>query len=204
MNEIKDFAIQLAKMINQRDNKNSPFIVAIDGRCASGKTTLATELEKIISCNIVHMDHFFLRPEQRTPERLSKAGENVDYERFLSEVLIPLKKGEKVSYSPFDCKTMSFAEEIQLDDNIVNIVEGSYSCHNALYKYYDLRVFLNVSEKEQIERIIIRDGKEKAEIFKSKWIPLEENYFKTFNIADRCEVYFSATVNYIKEFYCEK
>ena len=47
-------------------------IVALDGRCASGKTTLAAELAKRYGWSVVHMDHFFLRPEQRTLERYAR------------------------------------------------------------------------------------------------------------------------------------
>ena len=41
------------------DREKRPFVIAIDGRCASGKTTLAGRLQKEIDCNIIHMDHFF-------------------------------------------------------------------------------------------------------------------------------------------------
>ena len=57
-------------------------VVAIDGKCTSGKTTLAARLAEIYDCNVFHMDDFFLRPEQRTPERFAQIGGNVDYERF--------------------------------------------------------------------------------------------------------------------------
>ena len=81
-----------------------PLIVALDGRCASGKTTLAALLQQRTGCSVVHMDHFFLRPEQRTRERLEQPGGNVDYERFLAEVLEPLRAGKDCSYRPYDCK----------------------------------------------------------------------------------------------------
>lgn len=186
MNSIKELAQKIAHIITESDSR----LIAIDGRCASGKTTLSAELKNMIPCNVIHMDHFFLRPEQRTPERLNTPGENVDHERFLTEVLIPLKKGEKVSYRPFDCQTMSFGKKIELDNKKINIIEGSYSCHNALYDYYDLHIFLSVSPEVQMRRIILRDGSEKAKIFESKWIPLEKKYFNTFSIAEKCEYCF--------------
>ena len=37
-------------------------LVAIDGRCGSGKTTLAAALQEMLQCPVVHMDDFFLRP----------------------------------------------------------------------------------------------------------------------------------------------
>ena len=56
--------------------------VAIDGRCASGKTTLATALAVSLGATVFHADDFFLRPEQRTAERLSEPGGNMDRERL--------------------------------------------------------------------------------------------------------------------------
>ena len=186
MDNIKELADNIVRIIMESGSR----LIAIDGRCASGKTALSAELQNILDCNVIHMDHFFLRPEQRTPERLKTPGENVDHERFLTEVLIPLKNKEAVIYHPFDCKTMSLGKGIELDTEKITIVEGSYSCHNALYSYYDLHIFLDISKKEQLRRIKLRDGDEKAEIFKSKWIPLEENYFSTFGIANKCEYSF--------------
>lgn len=106
-------------------------------------------------------------------------------------MIIPLKNGNKISYRPFDCKTMSFGNLIELDNKKINIIEGSYSCHKALSEYYDLRIFLSVSPDEQMRRIILRDGLEKAKIFETKWIPLEEKYFTTFNIKDECDYNFN-------------
>ena len=68
--------------INMLLEEKNFVIVAIDGKCTSGKTTLASQLAEIYDCNVFHMDDFFLRPEQRTPERFAEVGGNVDYERF--------------------------------------------------------------------------------------------------------------------------
>ncbi len=187
----KRLAVNIADMIREESDKEANFLVAIDGRCASGKTTLARELQEILSCDVIHMDHFFLRPEQRTRERLNTPGENVDHERFLEEVLIPLRKNEAVSYRPFDCKTMELGEPILLSDSKIYIIEGAYSCHEALWGYYDFRIFLSVSPKEQIQRIMLRNGEDSAEIFRSKWIPLEERYFEAFHVADKCNYCFT-------------
>ena len=161
-----------------------PLIIAIDGRCASGKTTLAKAITEQMDCNVIHMDDFFLRPEQRTANRLATPGENIDHERFLEEVLIPLSKGLPVTYHPFDCHKMGFGEEILLTPKKINIVEGSYSCHPSLRDYYAYTFFLTISLEEQMKRIIDREGVEKAKIFKEKWIPLEEEYFKTLEVTE--------------------
>ena len=72
----------IKKRIDELLEQKNMVIVAIDGPCTSGKTTLAAKLAEIYDCNVFHMDNFFLRPEQRTAQRLSAPGENVDHERF--------------------------------------------------------------------------------------------------------------------------
>ncbi len=182
--------------------KKGRIIVAVDGRCASGKTTLAEKIRLILlmetDCSLFHMDDFFLRPEQRTEERYAQPGGNVDRERFEKEVLRPLLKNapnEPFSYRPFNCRAMAFKEPVNAMPSAVNIVEGSYSCHPLLWKYYDLHIFLTTSREEQMSRIIQRNGAGDANAasvvdFRAKWIPLEESYFASYHIEDRCELKF--------------
>lgn len=185
------------RKIDALRQKSSHLLIAIDGRCAAGKTTLATRLQKACGCNVIPMDHFFLRPEQRTAERLNTPGGNVDYERFLKEALIPLKQGEMFSYHPYDCHRQEFTEAVQVVPNPVNIIDGSYSCHPALYENYDLMIFLTVDEAEQIHRIRYRNGEICTARFQQKWIPLEERYFSAYHIKERCNLYFQTGEAYL-------
>ena len=86
------------KNIIEKIKENNIRIIAIDGRCASGKTTIGNELAKFLNAEVIHMDDFFLTPEMRTKERLNEVGGNVDRERFEKEVLIPLSKNEIINY----------------------------------------------------------------------------------------------------------
>ena len=174
---------------NSHSNKQS-YIVAIDGRCGSGKTTLASYLQKQRDCTVIHMDHFFLRPEQRTAGRLQTPGGNVDYERFIEEVMVPLKQGVSFRYCPYDCSRQVLAEPIEIEPKDIVIVEGSYSCHPALWDDYDLRVFLTVDSKRQLERIRRRNGDMAVATFQDKWIPLEEKYFAAYRTEERCDLRF--------------
>lgn len=171
-------------------HNKKPFLVAIDGRCAAGKTTLAALLKEETGCNVIHMDHFFLQPTQRTKERMQEPGGNVDYERVLNEVMIPLSQGQAVSYRQFDCKKMELSSIVRVEQNAVTIVEGSYSCHPVLWDFYDLRVFLSVEPEEQIRRIRCRNGNEALSRFRDRWIPLEEQYFSAYRIQERCDFVF--------------
>ena len=121
--------------------KQDFLLVAIDGSCTAGKTTLTGMLAEIYDCNVFHMDDFFLRPEQRTPERYAEVGGNVDYERFLEEVLIPLQSGKAFTFRPFDCSTFTLAQPIKVTPKKLNIIEGTYSQHPYFGDPYDLKIF---------------------------------------------------------------
>lgn len=180
----------LYSAVEKKQKQQGRMIVAIEGRCASGKSTLAKQLQESCGWPVVHMDDFFLRPEQRTPERYAQPGGNVDYERFSAEVLAPWSRGERVCYRPFDCHTMTLSDPVDLPDAPVLLVEGSYSCHPALREFYDLKVFLTLSPELQMERIIARNGEEHAEVFRQRWIPLEEAYFAACDVEDCCDIRF--------------
>lgn len=168
------------------DDKH-PSILSIDGRCASGKTTLGILLKQVYDCNVFKMDDFFLQPHQRTNKRLESPGENVDHERFEQEILIPLSKHEDVNLSKFNCSTMSIQSPSLIPYKSFNVIEGSYSMHSSLQKYYDFSVFLTLNKEEQIERLKKRNPN-MLNNFIQRWIPLEELYFNTFSIQDKCNI----------------
>jgi len=163
-------------------------ILAIEGGSASGKTTLSGLLAEVYNCTVFHMDDFFLRPEQRTPERYAQPGGNVDRERFLAEVLLPLSRSEPVTYRKFDCSTMRLGETIQVTPQRLTVVEGAYSMHPDLAGYYDFSVFLDVSPALQTKRITGRNSPELAKRFFAEWIPLEKTYFSSLEIPAHCDM----------------
>lgn len=170
------------------NSSRRPLIAAIDGRCASGKTSAAALLQKEFGWTVIHADDFFLRPEQRTPERYAEPGGNLDRERLKEEVLEPLRAGKPVSYRRFDCSRMQLGETISAAPRELVIVEGSYSLHPELREYYDLKIFMDVPYEEQLKRIEKRSGKEKLQMFIERWIPLEERYFEGCSVAESADL----------------
>ena len=168
--------------------ENGNVTVALEGGSASGKTTISKLFEEIYDCTVFHMDDFFLQPHQRTPERIAKTGGNIDWERFLSEILLPLSNGEVIKYKRFDCSTFSLSKEIQIFPKKLVVVEGVYSMHPELEKFYDFSVFLDISHEHQRERILHRNSPELAERFFNEWIPLENRYFEKTQIKQRCDM----------------
>ena len=174
--------IQIDELLAEKDM----ILVAIDGKCTSGKTTLASKLAELYDCNVFHMDDFFLRPEQRTPERFAEVGGNVDYERFYKEVLLPLKTIQPFSYRPFDCKTFTLSEPVAVAPKRLNIVEGSYSHHPYFGNPYDLKILLTVDEETQRQRILERPAFLHKRFFE-EWIPMENRYFDGFAIPSEAD-----------------
>ncbi|MBP3655409.1 MAG: uridine kinase [Clostridia bacterium] len=185
MNGTEALAARIAAI---RDEGRRPVIVAIDGPCAGGKTTLAARLGVMLDAQVYHMDDFFLQAHQRTAQRFAVPGENVDHERFLEEVLLPLREGRAVVYRPFDCGRMAIGGPVPVRNTPVCIVEGSYSLHESLAGLYDLRVLLQVDPQTQRSRILRRNGEEGLRAFEARWIPLENSYFEATDIASRCDV----------------
>lgn len=180
LKQIKDYT---DKRVDKYTNGLSrPLIIAIDGRAASGKSTLAEQLSELLGADVIHMDDFFLPTELRSEERLTEPGGNVHYERFCEEVLPYLKTPAAFSYRIFDCSRMNYNGERAIGNTQIRIVEGSYSYHPKFGRYADLFVFSDVDTEEQLRRIKLRNGEEKAQVFAEKWIPMEERYFAAFGI----------------------
>ncbi len=174
--------------IFERIQTDEPFVIAIDGRCASGKTTLAENLCHVLDVDAVHMDDFFLPPALRTQDRLAEAGGNVHYERFEREVLPHLKQSAPFCYQRFDCSRMELGEMVQIGANSIRVVEGSYSHHEIFGNYADLRVACDIAPEVQIKRIVARDGEAYSQVFRDKWIPMEEQYFSAMQVYRKADL----------------
>ena len=185
---VSPIPMELLQAIDERLPRQERLLLAIDGGSASGKTTLAALLAQRYGCPVFHMDDFFLRPEQRTPQRLAEPGGNVDRERFFSEILQPLRQGRPLTYRRYDCQTGQLLPPVLRQAGQLNVIEGAYSMHPELSALYDLSVFLAVSPETQRRRILQREPAFKQQLFFRQWIPMENRYFQTFSIPERCDL----------------
>lgn len=156
-------------------------VVAVDGRCGSGKSGFGALLERLFDCNVVHMDDFYC-PIAARPENWTEipAG-NMDLARFWEEVLLPARRGETIFYRPFDCRSQTLLEARPLPSRPLTVVEGSYSHHPQLAGEYDLKLFLTCSREEQARRLQAREGAH-YQSFVTCWIPAEERYLRSCGI----------------------
>ena len=165
------------ELISKKRKDKSPFIVAIDGNALSGKTTITNNLKKYLDITIIHLDDYYLKKEKQT--KYSNQGRlfNIDEQRLIKEIIVPILNGAKsVYYQKFSCQKQKIISTDLLKVEEVIIIEGTYSLDAQLLPYYDLKLFFEIDKNTQVARIKDRE-KNNAENFIDKWVKNEEIYF---------------------------
>ncbi|XMB86324.1 uridine kinase [Mycoplasmatota bacterium WC44] len=176
----------LYKRIEEELGKKERVVVAIDGMCAAGKSSLAKELKELFKATVFHMDDFFLPFERKTVDRMNEPGGNVDYERIYTEIHSRLEE-DVIFFDRYSCKDGNlYSEKAELGNLIV--IEGVYSMRPEFRKFYDLAIFMEIETEEQINRVLKRNGENMISKFVYEWIPMENKYFKILNVKDACDV----------------
>ena len=176
----------LAAALAQKPTR--PLVLALDGRCGSGKTTLANALAaQVPGCTLLRTDDFYLPPAQRCPDWAHTPCANMDLARLREELLRPARAGEPVFYRPYSCREGAYRPGQCIPAQPLSIVEGSYSHHPLLAGCYDLKVFVTCSPAEQTRRLQAREG-ERYPGFAARWIPLEEGYFAQYRIEETADL----------------
>lgn len=167
-------------------------VIAIDGPCGSGKSSLAALLEELFPGRVLHMDDYYLPLSERSPGWEHTPCGNMNLERFLQEALLPASKGAPIASRPYSCQRGQLLETHMLPAAPLTIVEGSYSHHPLLAPHYDLKIFLRCHRQEQLARLRQRESAH-LNAYLQRWIPLEEAYYQAFDIVSRCDMVFDNT-----------
>ena len=101
---------KLKQITNFIDKLPSKSLISLEGRCASGKTTLCDNIKD--KYTILAIDDFFLPFKSKTKERLEEIGGNINYE-LVKETLKSLKdslcnNSKTFTYTAFDCSTQEY------------------------------------------------------------------------------------------------
>lgn len=152
---------RIIQRINDRLKRiNRPFLVAVGGCGASGKTHLALEISnrfKKKDVSILNLDGYYYDKDYR--RKLNITGCNVNSVKLslLKNHLLNIKKGKnfKVPQEKVNNEGLFFKKNYP--QKRINIVDGLASMFKPLIKYYDLVVFIECSDKTQLERRIKRD-----------------------------------------------
>ena len=181
----------LAAALAQQPTK--PLVLALDGRCGSGKTTLAGQLaQQFPASSTLHTDDFYLPPAQRALGWEKTPCANMDLARLRDEALRPAYMGQAAPYRAYSCREGAYLPAQELAAQPLVILEGSYSHHPLLAQYETLRVFLTCSKEEQARRLQAREGERYAN-FAARWVPLEEGYFAEYKIEETADFVIDTT-----------
>ena len=182
----------LTAALDQHPTK--PLVLALDGRCGSGKTTLANALARQFPASVVlRTDDFYLPPAQRAHGWEQTPCANMDLARLRDEALRPAYAGQPVQYRAYSCREGAYQPAQELPTQPLVILEGSYSHHPLLTGYETLRVFVTCSKEEQTRRLQAREGERYAS-FAARWVPLEEGYFAKYQIAENADFVVDTTL----------
>lgn len=175
-------------LINKSIKAKSRLIIAIDGPSGGGKTTLSKQLGKYLKADIYHLDDFFLPNKMKTKRRLKQIGANFHYERFIKEVLLPIKANLPFEYRKYNCQTNTYELTKATNEANIIIIEGVYSMHPLLITHYDLLIFVDIDEIKQKKRLRNRSNDAIYQKFINQWLPLEERYFTHYQIKAKADL----------------
>ncbi|MDY0210969.1 MAG: hypothetical protein RBQ91_06170 [Acholeplasma sp.] len=186
LNSFNQKLFEIVLLVDHLYDRTKPFLIVIDGKSASLKTTLSGYLSEIFLGNVFHTDDFFKKP-QITKDPLSKFGSNIDFDKMNHSVVMPLINQSSVTYQPFDFKSHKHMASITIPYKPFNIIEGAYSMHPYLGITPNLKLFCEVGYFTQLKRIYKRNGIKRLKAFIYRWIPNEKAYIKALNIREQSE-----------------
>ncbi len=174
-------------------NKEKLSVVAIDGPSAAGKTTLAKRLSEDLDIQVVHTDDFYRPRDKDGKLQISEFDGNFDIERFKNEVVANIGGNTPFEVGAFDCKQGRVVKKLCYQPSNCFVIEGSYSHNEKLGNYATLKVFCDVSPKEQEERIKSREGEDGFNRFNSLWIPAVNRYFAHYKVKEKSDIIINNT-----------
>lgn len=177
--------------------KETPVLVCIDGIDGSGKTIFAKRLtnkiqsiyKNVILCSV---DNFHnpkkIRYRKGKDSDVGFYEDSYNYSRLITDLLEPFKKGKGVYIDSIfdvnnDAPTISRPKEINKDS--ILIVEGIFLQRPELFKFWDLRIYLDVDFETTLKRNINRQidkkriGRREEIIlrYKRRYMPGQKLYF---------------------------
>lgn len=201
MNNVLD---NILGRMEEAQKNNRRLLLVIDGKCGSGKTTLSERLGERYGCNVFHIDDFYLPIVMQTPEIMKEPGGNINYDRFIAEIMAPLTADNAVVYRPFLCMEQEYDSVVSLKKTGVNVIEGTYACHPVLRKIYAkltgwevITLFMDIDDRNQRDRVRGRVGELRFKLFEDKWIPREREYFSAYSVREYCDYSISGMVDSI-------
>lgn len=182
-----DLAPLVAQLVERTPSLGDVRLVCIDGPAGSGKTTLAAELDEVLtqralSVATLHLDDLY--------EGWSGIDASLQLEvRVLDQALRPLADGRPGRWQRYDWAAGQLTEWLDLPVPDVLILEGCGSGALAYEALITVLVWVEAERDERIARGLARDG-EKLLPQWLRWMEAEERHFAANRTRDRADVLF--------------
>ena len=171
------------------------FIIGIDGKGASGKSTLAEKLHRAMPGSaLVCMDYFCYPPSGRKDEWWGPGvdGFGFDWKRLRDQVIVPFSQGRTdIQYDSLNWDTFKL-DRLSLPRSHVLIVEGMTALRRELREFYGFTIWIDSDDKKRLERVKKRDGAKMLPHWEREFIPLGEAYVEDHYPPDIARVLFRA------------
>lgn len=114
-----------------------------------------------------------------------------EHERFIVEVLEPLRRGSPATYSVWRWDSPEPTGRRTVPPGGLVLVEGVSALTLAVVervgRWWDLSVWVDADEKTRRQRILRRDGHCLDELWEEHWWPSERRYFDEERPLDRAD-----------------
>ncbi len=165
-------------------DRPGPILVALDGRSAAGKSTLAATVAPLVKAMVIDGDDFYSGGTAATWDAMSaaeKASHCMDWRRQ-RPVLEKLASGEAAHWHPYDWEADDGSlapTPVICEPAPVIILDGAYSARPELADLFDLRVLLDAPAEIRRAQLIEREGEDFREEWNARWDEAEQWYFGT-------------------------
>jgi uridine kinase len=165
-----------------RVGRPTPLLVALDGRSAAGKSTLAGQVATGIGAIVIDGDDFYSGGTATEWDAMSpaeKVAHCIDWKRQ-RPVLEALSRGEPASWNRYDWEANDgrlVEHPTTVGPSPVVILEGVYSGRPELADLHDLRVLYDAPADLRRERLIQREGEGFRDEWNARWSEAEHWYF---------------------------
>lgn len=179
----------IAEIERRRINHRGPFLVALDGRSGSGKSTIATQLARQLDAALVQSDDFFAAniPDPAWDSRTAaeKVRDGIDWRRLRVEALEPLLAGQVARWHAFDFVSgiqpdgtyLMLADYEERQPNEIIIVDGAYAARPELADLIDLAVLVEIPDDVRRARLALREDAAFLTAWHARWDEAEALYF---------------------------
>jgi len=188
-------------------SRSHPLRVAVDGRPAAGKTTLADEVgaalrsrgRQVVRASI----EGFLLPRSMRYRRGEDSPEgcfedSFDFEALHRELLGPLgpsgDRRHRTAVYDRDTDAVVYPPVIVADEHAVLLFDGVFLLRPELIDRWDLRVFVSVAFEETLARALVRDEASLGSVdrveerFRRRYLPSQARYLDAVRPSDLADV----------------